>query len=176
MIEMDSAFCCSPQKSGTWTPVNRSNYFVMNEARDQETRQAARPANISLQRTTSFGCSSFRYYIHDAVASCRLQLIGELTEAEVAELNGCWRTVKTTLGTRKLILDLHALRNVDEAGKQWLAGMAQEGAACSPEGFLRDLVAGKHTLGVDTPSPAPKPGLFSRILGLLRCMGVEAAK
>jgi hypothetical protein len=148
----------------------------MNEALNQGTRQPTGPTNISPQRTTSFGRSSFRYYIHDAVASCRLQLIGELTEAETAELNGCWRTVKTTLGTRKLILDLHALKSVDEAGKQWLASMAQEGAICSPEGFLRDLVAGKHTFGVETPSPAPKPGLFTRILGLLRGIGIEAAK
>ncbi|HEX4169696.1 MAG TPA: hypothetical protein VHZ55_29890 [Bryobacteraceae bacterium] len=120
----------------------------------------------------------FRYYIHDGITSCRLQLIGELTESDVFDLNGCWRTAKTTLGKRQLVLDLHALRSVDEAGKQWLAGIAQDGAVCSPERFLRDLVAGKHTAGIDPqPTRVQKSGLFQRILGFFRgCVGMEAAK
>ena len=118
----------------------------------------------------------FRYYIHDGIAECRLQLLGELTETDIADLNGCWRTAKTTLGSRRLVLDLYALRSVDEAGKQWLAGMAQEGAMCSPDNYLRDLVAGKHTAGVDASEPAPRPSLFGRILGFLRGAGVEAVK
>lgn len=118
----------------------------------------------------------FRYYIHDGIAECRLQLLGELTETDIADLNGCWRTAKTTLGSRRLVLDLYALRSVDEAGKQWLAGIAQEGATCSPDNYLRDLVAGKHTAGVDASEPSPRPGLFGRILGFLRGAGVEAVK
>lgn len=136
----------------------------MSEA--EEPRQLGRPLRSSC----------FRYYIHDGVAACRLQLIGELTETEVAELNGCWRTAKTTLGARRLLLDLHALHSVDEAGKRWLAGMAQEGANCSPEHYLRDLVAGKHIAGMEEPPAAPKAGLIGRILGLLRGAGVAAAK
>ncbi len=129
------------------------------------------------RRTGSLARSSyFRYYIHDGISSCRLQLLGELTEADIPDLNGCWRTAKTTLGSRQLILDLHALKSVDEAGKQWLAGMAQENATCSPEGYLRDIVAGKHTAGIDTAAPAAKPGIFGRILNLFRGVGVEAAK
>lgn len=125
---------------------------------------------------TGLQSSSFRYYIHDAVDSFRLQLIGELTEAEVPELNGCWRTAKPTIGARKVLLDLHALRTVDESGKQWLAGMAQEGAVYSPEGYLRDLVAGKHSGGTETRVATPKGGLASRVLAYLRGAGVEAAK
>ena len=120
--------------------------------------------------------SSFKYYIHDGVATCRLQLIGELTESDLAELNGCWKTAKTTLGTRPLILDLRALESVDEAGKQWLAGMAQEGATCSPENYLRDLVAGRHIAGAEPSPTVPKPGLISRIVALVRGTGVAAAK
>ncbi len=149
----------------------------MNEVPSERPEKPFPPEPVLAQRASSFvGASRFRYYIHDAIASCRLQLIGELTEAEIDDLNGCWRTAKTTLGTRPLILDLHALKSVDEAGKQWLAGMAQEGAICSPEAYLRDLVAGRHTAGMEAAAPVAKPGFFARILGLLRGVGVEAAK
>jgi hypothetical protein len=72
--------------------------------------------------------SRLSYYIHDGVDACRFQLIGELTEPDLAELSGCWRTAKTTLGKRKLILDLRGLKSLDEAGMKWLANMAGEGA------------------------------------------------
>jgi hypothetical protein len=149
----------------------------MNEVPSEKPKKPFASGSAAALRAGSFaGASQFRYYIHDAIAAYRLQLIGELTEAEIGDLNGCWRTAKTTLGARPLILDLHALKSVDEAGKQWLASMAQEGAICSPEGYLRDLVAGKHTAGTEAAAPAAKPGLFARILGLLRGVGVEAAK
>jgi ABC-type transporter Mla MlaB component len=72
--------------------------------------------------------SQFKYYIHDGIDVCRFQLIGELAEPDIAELQGCWRTAKTTLGKRKLILDLRGLNRIDEAGKKWLAAMAADGA------------------------------------------------
>ena len=124
----------------------------------------------SPRRISSFAnARQLRYYIHDGIRVCRLQLIGELTENDLFDLDGCWGTVKTTLGSRDFVLDLHALRSVDEAGKQWLAGMAQEGAVCSPEGYLRDLVAGKHTAGTNADSAVvSKPGLFQRIIGFFR--------
>jgi hypothetical protein len=76
----------------------------------------------------------------------------------------------------KLLLDLHALRSVDEAGKQWLAGMAHEGAIYSPPEYLRDLVAGKHMGAVETPVAPPKLGLWGRVIAYIRGAGVEAAK
>lgn len=149
----------------------------MNEVPGEKPKKPFASEPSTAERVNSFvGASRFRYYIHDAITACRLQLIGELTESDIDDLNGCWRTARTTLGARPLILDLHALKSVDEAGKQWLAGMAQEGAVCSPDGYLRDLVAGKHTAGIEAAPPAAKPGLFGRILGLLRGVGVEAAK
>jgi hypothetical protein len=135
--------------------------------------ESAAPSNVSWKPVRS---SRFKYYIHDGVAACRLQLIGELTEAEIPDLNGCWRTAKTTLGARPLILDLYALESVDEAGKQWLAGMAQEGATYSPDHYLRDLLAGKHMAGVEMVKAPPKTGLFGRILAMLRGGGVPAVK
>ncbi len=149
----------------------------MDEGSGEKPTQPFASESVAVQRAGNLARGSrFRYYIHDAISACRLQLIGELTEADISDLNGCWRTARTTLGTRPIILDLHGLKSVDEAGKQWLAGMAQEGAICSPEGYLRDFVAGKHTAGVDAAAPAAKPGLLARLLGLLRGVGVEAAK
>jgi hypothetical protein len=153
--------------TGTEKRRRQSNYFGMSQAREAA---AAKPSGNSVRS------SYFRYYIHDGIKSCRLQLLGELTEAEVAELNGCWRTAKTTLGMRTLVLDLHALRSVDEAGKQWLASMAQEGAVCFPENYLRDLVAGRHMAGTETLPSQPRLGLLGRIVGLFRGADVEAAK
>ena len=54
--------------------------------------------------------------------------------------------------------------------------MAQEGAAFSPENYLRDLVAGKHAAGAEIVAPVAKPGLLGRILGFLRSTGAEPVK
>jgi hypothetical protein len=106
----------------------------------------------------------FKYYIHDGVESCRLQLIGELTETEVPDLTGCWNTVKTTLGQRKLVLDVCGLRATDETAKRWLVEMATEGAAFFPETYLRDGLAGDGCQS----AAAARPGFFSRLLSLFR--------
>jgi hypothetical protein len=119
--------------------------------------------------------STFKYYIHDSVAAWRLQLLGELSEAEVGELAGCWQTAKTTLGDRRLILDLRGLKTVDEAGKQWLAGMAQEGASYLPESFLRDALAGQPDADPSGVS-AIKLSLMGRVLGLVRGARVAPAE
>ncbi|MFL6450308.1 MAG: hypothetical protein ACJ746_21900 [Bryobacteraceae bacterium] len=81
--------------------------------------------------------SALKYYIHDGTEAFRFQLIGELREADVKELSGCWNTAKSTFGNRKLVLDLQALRNTDENGKEWLLAMVREGAVCVPESFFR---------------------------------------
>lgn len=113
--------------------------------------------------------SSFKYYIHDSSDACRFELQGEFTEAEVTELNGCWSTARTTLGKRRLLLDLRKLRIVDDAGKRWLAEMAQEGAVYLPESFLRDALA-DHS-----PEPsAPKQGLWARLLAAFRGARIPA--
>ena len=149
----------------------------MSEIPSEKSQKRVTPEGSAFKKTSSLARSSFfRYYIHDSIADCRLQLLGELTEADVPELAGCWRTAKTTLGSRQLILDLCGLKSADEAGKQWLAGMAQEGAKYLPETYLRDFVAGKHTAGSDEPKPPVKTGLLGRLLGLVRGLGIEAAK
>jgi hypothetical protein len=118
-------------------------------------------------------CSSlFKYYIHDSVEACRFELIGQLTEAEIQDLNGCWRTAKTTFGRRKLILDLQGLQAVDEVAKEWLMGMANEGATYLPDSFLR---TGLAAASVRYEAP-PKPGFFTRVLSIFRGSRVVAAE
>ncbi len=147
----------------------------MSDSPSEDSQGRTAPEESSSRRPgSSLRSSLFKYYIHDGIAACRLQLLGQLTEADIRELNGCWRTAKTTLGARPLVLDLHALKSVDEAGKQWLAGMAQEGAVCMPESYLRDLVAGKHTGEVEVTVPRAKGGLLGRLAGLFRGVGAES--
>ena len=114
--------------------------------------------------------SSFKYYIHDSVHSCRLELLGELSESDLPEMTGCWQTVKTTLGARQLILDLRRLANADAAGGRWLADMGAAGAKYVPDSYLSDLsntrardeVRGTSLLG------SAKLSLLGRVLGLIR--------
>ena len=126
--------------------------------------------------TTRVRPSSFKYYIHDSIGVLRLKLIGELTQAEIGELNGSWRTAKTTLGNRKLVLDLQSLRTVDEAGKQWLAAMSAEGACYLPENYLVTCIAGQHASDAEAPLPQRKVGLFRRLASLFRSERVSAPR
>jgi hypothetical protein len=106
--------------------------------------------------------SVFKYYIHDGIDACRFQLIGELSEADIAELQGCWRTAKTTLRDRKLILDLRGLRTLDEAGAKWVTSMAAEGAEYLP--------------GTAPAENTAKPGRFRKLAAILRNLGAPSAE
>ncbi|MBV8071126.1 MAG: hypothetical protein JO270_14555 [Acidobacteriaceae bacterium] len=121
-------------------------------------------------RTSSgepIGATSFKYYIHDGIEALRLQLIGELTEAKVTDLDGCWRTARTTLAGRPLIIDVQRLVRVDEAGKRWLAAMAVEGAEFVPAGYLRGAIASDTPLAKPS-KPVERPGLWGRVIAWLR--------
>lgn len=120
--------------------------------------------------------SSFKYYIHDSCAELRLKLIGEMTESEVAELNGCWHTAKTTLGKRKLTLDLRSLKMVDEAARNWLAGFSDQGACYVPEDFLKTCVPGKRAPHAEQDARVRKSGLLAKVASLFRGANVPAAE
>ena len=81
-------------------------------------------------RTVQVGVASsqLKYYIHDSIDTCRLQLMGTVSAADVKELEGCWNTARTTLGERKLIVDLAAVEAIDDPGRKWVALMVAEGA------------------------------------------------
>src|SRR6185312_2784452 len=128
-------------------------------------RLPANPTHAGNLARSSF----FKYYIHDGADACRLELIGEFTEAELTELNGCWRTARTILGARKLVLDLRGLKYVDDAAKQWLASMGQEGAIYVPESFLRNALA-DHT----SDSKPPRLTFLGKLIATLRGVRVAA--
>ncbi len=118
----------------------------------------------ALEQKKALRSSSFKYYIHDGVQCCRLQLLGEFTALEVPDLGGCWNTAKTTLGDRKLVLDVCGLRSADEGARKWLVEMAAEGASFIPEAYLRDGLAGD---GCRAQVPA-RTGFFSKLFSLFR--------
>jgi hypothetical protein len=125
------------------------------------------PGSSRAAFATFTGASSFKYYIHDGIDAFRLQLIGELSEVEVSELDGCWRTARITLGRRKLVIDVRTLAKVDEAGKRWLAAMAVEGACFVPDCYLRGAIASDTPLA-KPPKTRERPGVWSRLTAWLR--------
>jgi hypothetical protein len=93
--------------------------------------------------------SLLKFYIHDSAAYFRLELIGELTEIDIAELTGCWCTAKSSIAARKLALDVRQLKAVDEAGRQWLSSMIRDGAC---------YITGRNRSGAYVVCPDWRPG------------------
>jgi hypothetical protein len=126
-----------------------------------ENRTQEKPANRIANPIPS---ASFKYYIHDSVATLRFQIIGDLRDANVTELNGSWETSKTTLKFRRLVLDLSGLNTVDDPGRRWLLKMKEAGAAFLPAEYFE--------LGARAPRP-PRPdgvkaGLAGRLLAIFK--------
>lgn len=117
--------------------------------------------------------SAFKYYIHDGIGVLRLQLLGELAHADVAELSGCWSTAKTTLGSRKLVLDLRGLNAADDAGRRWLLSMASEGASYLPDTFLGNGLIGQSAAEAAKKKSSRKAGLWGKLLSILKGAAVE---
>ena len=72
---------------------------------------------------------SFQYYMHDNPAMFRLQLSGDLSTESVREIEQAWRTACSTLGSRRLIVDITCLRNVNDEGRELLEKWYGHGAA-----------------------------------------------
>lgn len=103
----------------------------------------------------------FKYYIHDGIDECRLQIFGSFTEVHVLDISGCWATARTVLGNRKLVLDLRCLDSADEAGKMWIATLASEGAVILPQA---------------PPPPQAKAAVFGKLGGLIRGLRLAGAE
>jgi hypothetical protein len=69
-----------------------------------------------------------KYYLHDGAISFRIQLLGTLCQADLSELSGCWRTARSSVVGRRLVIDSRKLDRMDEAGRGWLLEMIAEGA------------------------------------------------
>ena len=72
--------------------------------------------------------TALKYYLHDGSTSFRIQLLGTLTEADLPELSGCWRTARSSVAGRRLVIDSTGFERLDEAGRSWLEEMIAEGA------------------------------------------------
>jgi hypothetical protein len=72
--------------------------------------------------------STLKIYLHDGTASFRIQLAGQMTGKDLGELSGCWRTAKSSVANRPLVVDVTLLDAVDDAGLGWFASMVDEGA------------------------------------------------
>jgi hypothetical protein len=139
-----------------------------------ETSEIVTEQSAPTRRPNRVTCSSrFKYYIHDGIEACRFQLMGELTEPDVAELNGCWRTAATTLRKRKLILDLRRLKSLDEAGTNWVASMAAEGAEYMPGERFQNGIYIPDTFNTAPAENTRKPSRFGFLTAILR--GVRAS-
>ncbi len=72
--------------------------------------------------------STLKIYLHDGTRSFRIQLVGDLKVSDLSELDGCWRTAKSSVLGRPLVLDVTKLKSTDEAGTQWIRAMLRENA------------------------------------------------
>ncbi len=128
----------------------------LKEDRTQET-PGKRLAN-------SVSSSSFKYYIHDSVATLRFQLLGDLRDGNVTELNGSWETAQTTLRFRRLVLDLCGLNSTDEHGRRWLLKMKDVGAAFLPDEYLET----GNTSSREIRAEGIKPSRIGRLLAIFK--------
>jgi len=108
---------------------------------------------------------NFKYYIHDSVSTLRFQLIGDLRSANVPELNGSWDTARTTLGSRRFLLDVRHLHSTDEEGQSWLSIMSQSGAHFLPENY-QELPVHQASKDIRQQDASVKLSLIGRVVGV----------
>jgi ABC-type transporter Mla MlaB component len=71
---------------------------------------------------------ALQYYMHDGPSAFRFELSGELDRQGASRLDQDWRTASSTLGDRRLVVDMTFLTSVDEAGRALLVGWHRGGA------------------------------------------------
>jgi len=81
------------------------------------------------------------FYLHDDPSEFRIELAGTLAAGNAAELDRCWRTGSSTLGTRAFVVKLGALKSVDDAGRRLLVRWKQLGAL-----FVAESAEGRSIL------------------------------
>lgn len=111
------------------------------------------------------------FRLHDTPEAFRIQLSGELVETSVPEVALCWQTGSSTLGGRRLVVDLTGLASVDSAGRDLLGSMNRAGAefiATSP--VMRELVRDiTGRLPAETAPKHKRLASLKRFLTLLLC-------
>ncbi|MCC6859144.1 MAG: STAS domain-containing protein [Bryobacterales bacterium] len=69
-----------------------------------------------------------RIYQHDNSDAFRFHLIGPLNAHTAPELERCWFSASSVLGSRPLIVNLSEMSAIDEAGARLLARLRDSGA------------------------------------------------
>jgi hypothetical protein len=102
------------------------------------------------------------YRIHDGAAQFRFELEGALSSADVAELDQCWRTASSTIAGKALVVDLTALTEIDESGRQLLNRWNQAGAefVAGPESLA--MLEGWNCAGSAVPAADAGTRRFTR--------------
>lgn len=92
---------------------------------------------VELQQTTTKNAANdareyspaasprLRYYMHDHSHAFRLQLVGNFSEIDVSELDGCWTTACRSVAERKVCIDLRRVTGMDAAARTWLSEMSR---------------------------------------------------
>jgi hypothetical protein len=137
-------------------------------SRNTEDR-SLRSAEPVAYRTSSLARSlSFKYYIHDSVPTLRFQLFGDLRAAQIAELNGSWETARTTLSSRRFVLDVSHLYSADEAGRAWLRKMKEAGAQFLPQNYMDSPAVSQDSPQHPEQAETVCLSLLGRVLGKIR--------
>ncbi len=106
--------------------------------------------------------SLLRYYLHDGTDAFRFELIGALSAMDLVELDGCWRTAKSSIAGRKVRLDLRQITDVDDSGRQWLTEMLTEGTEYIVSSGFSEELAEELCLPATLSLPgSPQHGLLS---------------
>jgi len=69
-----------------------------------------------------------KFYQHDAPATFRFVLFGDLAGASAVELEQAWTTAKSTMSGKRLIVDIAGLGSADETGLALLERFRDAGA------------------------------------------------
>jgi ABC-type transporter Mla MlaB component len=71
---------------------------------------------------------ALQYYMHDGPNAFRFELSGELDRQGACRLDQDWQSASSTLGDRKLVVDITFLTGIDEAGRALLVAWHRGGA------------------------------------------------
>ena len=103
------------------------------------------------------------YYMHDGPAAFRFELAGSLELGDAAKLEQEWRTASSTIGDRKLIVDLTFVTAIDEAGRDlfrgWHAAGAQFAASSPQSRELVEIITGHPFAQQPSQEPTYEPWL-----------------
>lgn len=110
------------------------------------------------------------YYMHDGPAAFRFELAGDLDVNDAARLEQDWRTASSTIGDRRLVIDLSFVTSIDEAGlsllRRWHAEGAQFAAISPQSGKLVETITGRPFSPRQPQEPTYQPWLSGGLRSL----------